>query len=1301
MPERTRDGSPSQGRSPHNSGSDELAKWDALADQWGQSPAEYELDLVEELAALLRSLRPPAERILEAGCGGGVTGLELAQRGFQVDLLDFSKKMIERARDTWTTQANTDLPEPRLIHADLFSATPESLGVDPYDCVFNAGVLEHYEEDEIVELLRHMGQLSCGTVIALVPNSRCPAYRWWRWRRMRDGNWPFGIETPRASLADLMEKAGLVHCLDMPLAHTWTQEFVRELGEASGEFVQWHAEDELPAEITGYLTCSIARVAPADSKSVPAIDADRVKLAVQDSWLERLRAELENLHLLHEQAGSDLAKARDDLADRTRQFVELQDRMDRETESLTGQIDALATRAAELAAGNAERDVRIKQLDEQLTLKDHSIHQLQAELSAREGLEADLAERQQELAALRIELLQKQQEAYQLYVQLDGVYRSTGWALLKPFYRLRHWLFPAGSSRERFGRAVMHRIRRMRHWFGRRWQRSRPAKPAPAVAPRSPVLSAVPKTPSRDAGRVTVVLPVYNHSDLLGDAVRSVLAQTYTNFELIVINDGSTDNVEAVLDEFTSHPQVRILTQSHQSLPKALTNAFRFAAGTYWTWTSADNLMHPEQLSRLVAYLENHPDAAMVYADYTAIDDRGQPLTDPAFRPHNRSAPDSPDIHLPRNTLSLNTLPDNFIGGCFLYRDWVGQLIGEYDPQLGVEDYDYWMRINALFPIEHLGTDEVLYSYRVHDNSLNARAFELGLPQAVERLMTLEAERKAWYDRPWTIHAGPAGLRTLRCPGADAHTLREWKTGHVPAGDDEKVLLILRPEELAGLNRAEWPADCCVAAWFGSDERAPYEMAASLRGLADVCFAPDAPTRDRLRLLFDPVVLAPAAADVLTKAVAFANNHTFYRSRRGPDERRTAPPTVHVPAGRPGRVLLQTDAFAHGGMEKVMLDVARSLQQHGQEPVLLVLKHSGAAATAAREAGLTMLSLPENPTPDQYAELLREHGISLVNAHHSTFGAQQAADAGIPFVQTLHNTYVWFSSAQIESYRRADRCTDAYICVSTRVAMYSDIRLSLPAAKMVILPNGIDPERLDRPQSETEAQRIHMRKQWGLGDDDFAFLNVASVYAPKAQRYIVAALKQLLRACPQARVVFAGEAMDPQYMDDVRQAVAKASLNDSVVFAGYHDDVTPLYWAADAFLLPSMWEGCSLALSEAVLAGLPVVATDVGAARNQVPPEASQIIDPPFASVVDLDELRIHDLLRQDHPGFISELTDAMQKACGHRTRVGVPPDLARRLDRAHAYAGYANLFDWMIQGGSPGAARTWLRETHPSIQER
>ena len=222
--------------------------------------------------------------------------------------------------------------------------------------------------------------------------------------------------------------------------------------------------------------------------------------------------------------------------------------------------------------------------------------------------------------------------------------------------------------------------------------------------------------------KVSVVLPVYNQSYLVEASIKSVLDQTYPNLELIIVNDGSTDHMPEILARYAFHDQVTILNQENQRLPRALTNGFKHASGTFFTWTSADNMMLPRQVETLVEFLMKRPDVDMVFSNVEIIDETGAPALNTHYRRHNQCPPGSNRIFLPHEVETLGTVEDNFVNASFLYRSSVGKAIGEYDPcLLGTEDYDYWLRINSLFTLRHLDSDEVLYRYRVHADSLSER----------------------------------------------------------------------------------------------------------------------------------------------------------------------------------------------------------------------------------------------------------------------------------------------------------------------------------------------------------------------------------------------------------------------------------------------------------------------------------------------------------------------------------------------------------------------------------------------------
>ena len=261
---------------------------------------------------------------------------------------------------------------------------------------------------------------------------------------------------------------------------------------------------------------------------------------------------------------------------------------------------------------------------------------------------------------------------------------------------------------------------------------------------------------------VSIVLPVYDQAYLVDEAILGVLSQTYANWELIILDDGSKDDLEHRVRRYLSEPRLLFLRQPNQRLPAALNHALDYARGDLLTWTSADNIMLPSQLARLIEELAAHPDAGLVYSDYWAIDDQGEPLDDLRFRPHNRD-PDIPHlIRLPSEVTieNFHRSGDNFIGASFLYRRAIAEIVGGYaDDAFGGEDYDFWLRMHLVTQFRHVA--EPLYKYRVHRDSLTARAEELGLFANIRELQEADRWRIETLLTDGRLHSGVALLRPV------------------------------------------------------------------------------------------------------------------------------------------------------------------------------------------------------------------------------------------------------------------------------------------------------------------------------------------------------------------------------------------------------------------------------------------------------------------------------------------------------------------------------------------------------------
>ncbi len=204
--------------------------------------------------------------------------------------------------------------------------------------------------------------------------------------------------------------------------------------------------------------------------------------------------------------------------------------------------------------------------------------------------------------------------------------------------------------------------------------------------------------------KVSIVLPVYNGERFLSQAIESVISQQYTNWELIIVNDCSTDSSLKIMEEYAARDsRIRVLNNARNlKLPNSLNVGFREATGDYFSWTSDDNIMKPEMLKRLVEELDKDEEYGLVYSDHDDIDEEG-------------------NITCTRALLEPKDMGvwGNVCGASFLYRRSTAELVGEYDPDLFLaEDYDYWMRLYSKSKIKHL--PDILYSCRRHAKSLSS-----------------------------------------------------------------------------------------------------------------------------------------------------------------------------------------------------------------------------------------------------------------------------------------------------------------------------------------------------------------------------------------------------------------------------------------------------------------------------------------------------------------------------------------------------------------------------------------------------
>jgi glycosyltransferase involved in cell wall biosynthesis len=206
---------------------------------------------------------------------------------------------------------------------------------------------------------------------------------------------------------------------------------------------------------------------------------------------------------------------------------------------------------------------------------------------------------------------------------------------------------------------------------------------------------------------VTVVVPCFNASEYLDDALRSVRNQTYRVLDIIAVNDGSTDETPRLLERHAEcDPRVRIVNQMNRGLAAARNAGLRHARGEFVCFLDADDVLLPDKIEKQVRYLRNNPGIDLVYSDYL-VGDNCLELTGLVA------------VRIPGGDLLDAYACKNWFG-CMvpLMRRFMIESVGEFDETLRAsEDWDYWIRCATAGTFGYLPGPVAIY--RTHSSQMH------------------------------------------------------------------------------------------------------------------------------------------------------------------------------------------------------------------------------------------------------------------------------------------------------------------------------------------------------------------------------------------------------------------------------------------------------------------------------------------------------------------------------------------------------------------------------------------------------
>lgn len=211
---------------------------------------------------------------------------------------------------------------------------------------------------------------------------------------------------------------------------------------------------------------------------------------------------------------------------------------------------------------------------------------------------------------------------------------------------------------------------------------------------------------------VSIITPLYNGQEFIGQSIESALAQTYRNFELLIINDGSKDGSYEAVSPYLKDPRLIYIERENGGVGAARNTALARASGKYIAFLDQDDLWTTDKLAVQVPVLEQNPDIALVYSNQDFIGDDNKIIDYPwetgisgyCFREM-----------IEKNWISVLTV---------LVRKSVIDEVGPFKEDIsGTDDYEMWLRVTLKHKIEYI--DQILAHYRFHEVNFSKNLFKM------------------------------------------------------------------------------------------------------------------------------------------------------------------------------------------------------------------------------------------------------------------------------------------------------------------------------------------------------------------------------------------------------------------------------------------------------------------------------------------------------------------------------------------------------------------------------------------------
>jgi len=668
--------------------------------------------------------------------------------------------------------------------------------------------------------------------------------------------------------------------------------------------------------------------------------------------------------------------------------------------------------------------------------------------------------------------------------------------------------------------------------------------------------------------RVSVIIPTYNCDCYILKAVESVIDQSYQDWEIIVVDDGSTDNTRQILEPYWD--LIQYVYQENQGAAIARNRGCELAKGEFLAFLDSDDFFLPEKLEKQIAWFDADPTLDLVQTGWLIVDKKDEGIY--GVKPWE----EAPQLDLQSLVLYKSVRSSALM----LRREWWERL-GGFDPRFSLtEDLDFVLRL-ALKGCNLVWLKEILTCYRQHDSNLMSSGSKV-----MKNMEIVMEQFFARLDLPQYIRDLKRAER-YRCLGWVAW--RMYRDGYLA----EMVECLEK-----SLHYTPFTGTETVFKWLETFRSVSQEYGIDF----------DTYALTNLKYWQDIVVVA-------------ANNTPQFQ-----------PAHISICQPQKARILLYSEDHGVGGLAQFNHSLMCKLVAEGYQVISVQTQASHPLIAEQKQLGIEHIWLDFDTMKEFlriaynlddakkiYAQAQPDLIIFSDGSPMANFAAKQVAiKQNIPYIVTLgyigRNYETFDRGDQIPYYEAVSYQYDlakAVVAVSQENLNLFKRIFKVPLKRGKVIYYGRPNSYFEPPNLST---RQRLRQEQGIPENAVVCFTAARLTPIKGYHYQLQAIAQLKYRpiWPQIYFVWAGpgSTTHDNLEPELRATVSKLGVEEQVKFLGQRWDIADWLDASDIFILSSQAEGMPLAIMEAMAKGLPVIATAVSGIPEELGDTGKLLPDP-------------------------------------------------------------------------------------------